>query len=299
VDQGLGWDEGADDNGLVEYFDLPDLSTPSARPASGQGFTAFQAIITSAGVLGVAGIADGGDMNNPYRVVNPTDISETAMLSIGSNAAAAKRDMVTAALMRGALTNDYITGGGYGTEWLVTFPSRYLHVNVEGGVDVNGDDLPPWVTAAAPFTQAESSKTGEACEVIGFEYWDREEGQVSDPGSIDFSPGGSTPDKFQLCYEVNVMAFNQDAGSSTAVLRSDQIAKYVGLETGYDNGWAKLDFTDFELILGNGSRNGQGHTGWTGLPVIGFMAVADKAGDVLRGATFDHHLDPVEIQSER
>jgi len=279
TDQGLAWDEGEDDNGFVEYFDLPDLSTPALNSSTYTGtFTATVAYVNGSGAnadLTTTTQSFPGSLSTNLVVTHSTLADVT--LAIGSEAAAAKRDAVTSALLKHALANDYITGGAYESEWLVTFTSRYLHVNVEGGVDINGDDLPLFAAASDPFTEYERAETGEACEVIDFAYWDREEGAPSDPGSIDFSPGGSVPDVFQLCYEVNVMAFNQDAGANSSVLRSATVAKYVGLEPGYDNGWAALEFNDFEI------------DNWNGLPGTGFMTVADTSGDVARGATFRHH----------
>jgi len=208
-----------------------------------------------------------------------------------NEAAAAHRDAVTFALLRHALFNDYITSDGFETEWLVTFPTRYLHVDIDQVADSR--------EAVPPFSVDENEESGEACHIVNLEYWDREEGQVSDPGSIDFSPGGTVPDKFQLCYEVNVLAFNQDAGASSAVLSSKAVAKYVGLESGYDNGWANLHFRGHSMWDGawdnpespsDPTRDG---SDFDGLPVVGFAAVSNSAGEVLRGATFQHHEEPV------
>jgi len=330
TDLGLAWDEGVDDNGLVEYFDLPDLSTPSlavAGPGSNTINTSYRfegdvvinevdtrnAIITTTGgatLTTTLARLDGvdeesvvfpGAMSLPYTVTNPLTTGGTGdvavTLPIGSHAAAAKRNAVTTALTRHALANDYITSGGYETEWLVAFPSRYLHVSVPGDVDGDQSNEPDWVFAAPPFTVPEDAKTGEACEVVGFAYWDREEGAETDPGSIDFSPGGSVPDKFQLCYEVNVMAFNQDAGAQTSVLKSTEIAKYVGLDSKYENGWAALDFVDFFIPAPNWQPPVQspGDDDIWGLPAVGFMAISDTTGDVPRGATFPHHGGSLEL----
>jgi len=278
TDQGLAWDEGVDDQGFVEYFDLPDLSTPALNSSTySNTYTATVAYVSGTGAnatLTTTQQSFSGSLSSSLTASNGTS---TVTLAIGGEAAGAKRDAVTSALLKNALANDYITGGAYESEWLVTFTSRYLHVNVEGGVDMDGYDLPSWAAASDPFTEYERAETGEACEVIEFAYWDREEGMPSDPGSIDFSPGGTTPDVFQLCYEVNVMAFNQDAGANSSVLRSATVAKYVGLESGYNNGWAGLSFDDFSI------------ESWRGLPGTGFMAVADTSGAVARGATFRHH----------
>jgi len=308
TDLGLGWDEGTGDDGLVEYFDLPDLSTPAVIPTGSTTFLGTRAIniftTYSTSALGPTGTTTtttheikrfsyqagyaccsaSGGVSGIYQVTDgaTTVTPSVVTVPIGSYAAAAKRDMVTTALLRDALANDYITSSGYESEWLVAFPSRYLHVSVPADIDGDDEVEPDWVFATAPFTVPENAITGEACEVIPFEYWDREEGQVIDPGSVDFSPGGTVPNRFQLCYEVNVLAFNQSTGSQTSVLKSSTIAKYVGLESGYENGWAILDLEDFVLSHVRPPYN-------QGLPGVGFLAISDTTGSVPRGATYKHH----------
>jgi len=93
------------------------------------------------------------------------------------------------------------------------------------------------------------------------------------------------------------MAFNQDAGSSSAVLNSKAIAKYVGLESGYNNGWGDMELDDHMMWDGEyvtrqspSDPHRDGRT-FYGMPVVGFAAVSNSAGDVLRGATFKHHVE--------
>ena len=260
TDDGLAFDEGDEEGlGLVEYFDLPDLSTPAALVGDGvQTYTGSQFVNGTA--VGTVSEAFTGDISAPAEDV------------LGSAAAAAKRDATTFALMRAGLSNDYITGTDFETEWVVTFPTRYLHVDPDVDPDV--------VAALPPFTADEDLVTGEACETVGFNYWNREEHEPSTPGSIDFSPGGTERSAFQLCYEVNVMAFNQSDTGDSAVLKSSSVAKYVGLDSGFNsaNGWGRLDFSAY--TLGTAS----------GLPLAGFAAISNTGDTVPRGATFSHHL---------
>jgi hypothetical protein len=278
MDLGLAFDEGvANESGLVEYFDLPDLSTPALpMPDNTGSYTGSQFAngVTPAVAQAFqgSGALVGATADYPF---------------IGGPAAEAKRDAVTGALMRAGLVNDYITSTGLETEWVVTFPTRYLHVNFD--LEVDGEVVEALGDVAAPFTMPENLVTGEACEVVGFKYYDREEGAVTDPGSVDFSPGGTTPDRFQLCYEVNVMAFNQSSGSGTGALKSSSVAKYVNLADGYENGWAELDFRGYALDDNEDTPdNVEGVV--RGLPVLGFAAVSALGADVPRGATFGHHL---------
>jgi len=283
TDRGLAWDEGEAGDGLVEYFDLPDLSTPAIGPdmaSIAYNYRGFQYDAADWNAYSGSFLFDGLDANGD----NVADENE---------AAAAHRDSVTFALLRAALYNDYITSDGYETEWVITFPTRYLHVDIDQEEGAR--------EAVPPFSVDENERTGEACHLVDWEYFDREEGHPTDPGSIDFSPGGTVPDTFQLCYETNVMAFNQSAGSSSAVLNSAAIAKYVGLESGYDNGWGNLGFEDH--VMWDGPYNAEPQSPSDpyrfgseirGLPVAGFAAVSNSAGQVLRGATFKHHEEMAE-----
>ncbi len=263
TDDGLAFDEGEPGSGLVEYFDLPDLSTPAA--------------VAGAGALTFTGsqFVNGTSVGTVSSTFTGSFDANAEGDSIGSDGAAAKRDAVTFALMRAGLRNDYVTGTNFETEWVVTFPTRYLHVDF----DDDNDSTPS--TSNEPFTEEEDLVTGEACETVNFTFWDREENTSVTPGDISFSPGGDAPDEFQLCFEVNVMAFNQSAGSDTGSLKSSSIARFVGLADGFDNGWASLDFTDFSLTTGSTTAEG--------LPVLGFAAVVNDAV-VPRGGTFGHHL---------
>jgi hypothetical protein len=273
-DQGLAWDEGVDDTGFIEYFDLPDLSTPALLPGEGSANYTAERVRVSGSNLVVDSTSTSGNIDQLLVGTVTTGPSAPYTVDLlGSTASLAKTEAVTASLAQATLTNDYITSVGFATEWLITYSSRYLHVHADPYIA--GLSLEAW----PPFTESEDPVTGLACEEVDFSYWDREEGFPTDPGSIDFSPGGSTPGVFNLCYEVNVLTFNQMRDGASDVLASKTVVGSAGLEDGYENGWGILDFSSFMGL------------GWAGLPATGFMAVADTSGAVPRGATYRHHQD--------
>jgi hypothetical protein len=177
--------------------------------------------------------------------------------------------------MGNAITGEYITTGDFGTDWVVTFPTRYLHVTqtVGDGSVIEGE-------ATDPFTVEETAETGQACETIDFDYWNREETQNTVAIDVGVSPGVPIPGVV-LCYEVNVLALNDAnaADEPSEVLGSITNKVTFDLGTGFEDGWAELGFSAFSLTS-------QDAVTFTGLPVIGFSAVADTVAGLERGGVF-------------
>ena len=151
--------------------------------------------------------------------------------------------------------------------------------------------------AIPPFT---TTFDGEACEVVSYEPWDREENVTEGPPPgtrppivSPAPPGGSRPesDDFVLCYEVNVMRFDDGEVFGTD---SDLLVEAVAPAGA---GWANVNFSyisDFKDGLGKIERH-QDRNGLVGLPVIGFAAEEYEngfldGGSVLAnyGGLFDH-----------
>lgn len=197
------------------------------------------------------------------------------------------RDAVTAVLMHSNIMNEFTveTGLNAGTDWVVTFPTKNLHVTrlTAGGADYLVPALPPFTK------QARTSSAGTtwiACEPVSMTIYDREEQTVG--GSVDFSPQPVTGNT--LCYEANVITFN-----NTKVLSSTLVP--LNISTGYSNGWMNLAFNNAAQILGNGATTfnaGAPTTAtYAGLPAIGFAAqkyVNGNVGGVLSnyGGSFIH-----------
>ncbi len=191
-------------------------------------------------------------------------------------------DAVSATMMQASIANDYVLEASInaGTDWVVTFPTKRFYVNQ--------------TPALAPFTESWDTESSTACEEFGLEYWNREEGTPVNPiDPNDFSP--QPPDAeiptFAFCYEANVLSFNE----SEVLNASARTGVNFNLEAGFENGWARIDFTGEgrELVT-------QDHS-FFGLPVVGFAVQAYQngtiAGVVSNYANSDLHKGDRDITS--
>jgi len=213
---------------------------------------------------------------------------------------------VSSVFMHDAIYNEYNTEPGFRgkSEWVITFPTKRLHIEQTAATVAAARAL------RRPFTDNVDDSDGAgqvnpagvdsvdtlvfdtfgSCEDIALSFFDREEGPDAPAAVVDFSPppegefGG-----FALCYETNVLTFNQEAeltpvGGSSAVLGARIIANNVNLGNAagqaVNAGWAQVAFVSDED--GNGTidnflldNNGSAITTRNqlfGLPVTGFWA---------------------------
>lgn len=180
--------------------------------------------------------------------------------------AASGADAVTDALAVNTILNEWSRrnnpGAGWSTltDWVVTFPTKSFYV--DGNQSVYGGRNPDRVgglpAGKYPFNEYFSEVTdGASCDPMALTVYDREE-QSTVP---DFSPWEIT----QLCYESNVLTFNQGA------LLASPNASSVNYPTSYFFGWMKLEFG-------------------TALPGIGFAITSRDSGNALlsEAALYDH-----------
>ncbi len=149
----------------------------------------------------------------------------------------APQDAVSATIMRSSVINEWTTAAATvaRTDWVVTYPTKHHYTD---GV------------ARLPFTE---EFDGKSCDDVTIKAWDREE--KTPEGDIPFSP--SEENCTQLCYEVNVLTFN-----NSNILGSS-VGKNINPAVG-DRGWARI---------GQGVRTLTGTNPadvYTGKPVIGF-----------------------------
>ena len=188
---------------------------------------------------------------------------------------------VSALFMHNEIYNEYVTSAGFASEWVVTFPTKGLHlINGASIAGWGNDEREPFISSyriidTDPGSNEELLALG-ACEYIGLSYWDREE-RTPVGGGTNFSPrppGASGP---ALCWEAQVITFSQTnigdvytGGTQSSVLGS-YFARNIAVN--YTEGWAQLvlgtsncgatqvnrmvDSNDAELF---------------GLPVTGFWA---------------------------
>jgi hypothetical protein len=181
---------------------------------------------------------------------------------------------VSAVLMHDNVINEYVldTATLSGTDWVITMPTKRYYVPVGSTTAA---------TATAPFVRNFIS-TG-ACEVVGINYWDREEQTVTT--TVDFSPPPPGAPASSLCWESTVVTFNNAnvLGSSNS----------VNIPVNFQNGWARISFAQTYSSLAAAGNSPAGVHTYVGLPVTGFMVqdfVNGNVGGVLSnyGGNFNH-----------
>lgn len=213
-------------------------------------------------------------------------------------------DAVSAVLMARSIFNEYNldTGLNAASEWVITFPTKRQHTYVAVGSDVrpfsDNSDLqdPSNRRDGLPFDSI------GLCEAINFRYWDREERTTTT--QVDFSPPRPVSG-LALCWEANVLAFNQTLGANTATdilgatpaLGANGVSPII-----YQSGWARIEFDGsapgFQNYLASGLREGDNNrVAVVGLPVVGFW-VADYLNSAAQpgiraffNGTHAHRLD--------
>jgi hypothetical protein len=172
--------------------------------------------------------------------------------------------------MSQSISNDVMVNSAIGgmTDWVVTFPTKRLHVDR--------------ATVVAPFTKTWTGETKEvpACEVVAISQYDREE-QTFVPvvnNDIPFSPkppAAKADDPTQICNEVAVIAMGA-AGTASALNVTTGLST---LGSTYVEGWQNMSFATSMTI---------GGYKMTGLPVIGFGAYKLNNGAMSYGHTTEH-----------
>jgi hypothetical protein len=197
---------------------------------------------------------------------------------------------VASLFMHTNVLNEYVLDNASAslTDWVITQPLKNLFVN-----DVD---------ASQPYTNILTSSG--ACELISFQYFNREEQSAIALGS-DFSPLPPSAPGNSLCWESTVLSVRNNAAhmpsdtTRSTVLGSANVTN-VTINTGFQNGWANLAFTgEGATTLGMGSVAGErvslgtnaaaaavvgtGAVTFFGLPVTGFMVRTFANGQLTCG----------------
>ena len=134
------------------------------------------------------------------------------------------QDAVSAALMHDNVMNEYVldTGTASLTDWVLTYPTKRYYVKSGTG------------TPAKLFQRNFNGVTG-ACDDVNILFWDREEQSPGGPGP-GFSPPPPGSPKSALCYEANVVTWNN---SNLFASTNSQ-----NINTPYQDGWGQLNLVE-------------------------------------------------------
>lgn len=181
-------------------------------------------------------------------------------------------DAVSAVLMHANVMNEYSVDASLasGTDWVVTFPTKHYYYtnpfaprapfNQAGYVDTNTN---------AALDPAEA--VNGSCQPVLFTTLTGREEETT-PSDVDFSPLPPTSAQASLCWEANVVTFN-----NSKVLGG--VLTNYNVNTAYANGWGSLQFYSNALAAAptlNSSSVAQGielagaRDTFTGLPTVGF-----------------------------
>ncbi|MET0027154.1 MAG: hypothetical protein ABW101_05915 [Candidatus Thiodiazotropha sp.] len=170
--------------------------------------------------------------------------------------------------------------------------------------------LPNLGTTAQDYPNDVGAAGGNICTNAGFvagspdvqvslNYYDYEEQTATvAPGSDDFSPVPiDAPTVIALQREVNVVSVNRSGGGNLSVLGTPAANVFDWtLDAGFEAGWVTIGMggydynTDAEIALLSeqvGGINAAGPGVFTGVPVIGFSAMAADVGPAQIGETVD------------
>ena len=194
-------------------------------------------------------------------------------------------DAVSAIFMADSFFNEYstIASNAEASEWVITFPTKRFYVDRDPVTAGGG----PGQGVIAPFT---SLYNGQACETIAISAWNREEFSGGTP-TIGFSPpapGSASP---RLCFETNVLTFNQtitnDPSFSTSSpskifgsiharnIITPRIDGVAGNNT--QAGWARISFPNRLMRPSVETHR------FVGLPVAGFWAISIENNNATPG----------------
>lgn len=250
--------------GHVTYINVASGKAIDAEPTAIEDFQTGGNIVASPGSA-VPDLRDGDVVSTINFLDNGAAVN--AVVASGSE------DAVTNLLQAASVVNEYATGAGAATSWVITFPTKHHYTDAYTSTGTSSG------TASAPFSEWFSTGTaGKSCDNIGMSLYNREEGTVVSVDNTQFSPYNPSSPTVSLCYEANVVDFNSSSvfGSGTNRLAVDTSA--VG-----SAGWAQLNFTETPAAT-------TGLNGMLGLPAIGFSAIMRDAesASVNYGSSTEH-----------
>lgn len=247
---------GASAAGNIVWF--PQTTATPVYPAAPANATAYTAdpLLTSPGFVSQVANYDFPDLSTPYTA------------ALGANAAAAQADRLTAALATTSVTNEYLTGNGFSTDWVFSMPTRRYSVAMNYAATGAARLVQ---RANSYFTAGNTSLNAAGTQICvtpgAMRGYDREEQTQS---TFVISPDSN----IRLCGETSVLSFNNAGNASVlnaSIARND-------IKTRYAEGWMTIATPSGGLVAGAGAVQG--------LPIIGYAAA--KVSGVNLGGTWAH-----------
>lgn len=258
-------DIGAPDGGLFGSGTIVNVGAGTVEGFNADALEGFYAANSTA-THTAPGSVNPNLSNGTSKVAYTFNTNGSGNVSLATSSFASAVDAVSAVFMTDNVYNEYVVDPAYGqsTEWVVTFPTKRFYVDFPSLIKKTTT-----VPAFKPFDLIFGSGwgigyAGTSCSPVSLTIYDREEGTpTSQPGFSPPPPGAQGP---ALCWEANVITFNQSGGQST-VLGSNLVSN-IALPTGYKAGWANMSFDD-----GTTNQHVLAATGgntFRGLPATGF-----------------------------
>ena len=236
--------------------------------------------------------------------------------TLGTATTTGRIDAISALFMNDSLLNEYTTETftNNASEWVITFPTKRYYVNNTAAVG-----------AFPPFTNIYAN--GQACESLQFVSWNREElTAINDCTTNPTAPGcGFSPPQLgappsALCFETNVLSFNQNitnetnGTSSASRILGSRLTRNINTpslgasptnpSTTTSAGWLRIGM-DLDVAASNALRqtrasiavpalNILGGQRFVGLPSVGFWAVSIENNNAtpgvkgFYGGAYDH-----------
>jgi len=180
-------------------------------------------------------------------------------------------EATSAILQTTSISNDVMVIGDLGgmTDWVVTYPTKQVHVDVAKKASVVPPFTDNWIG---------EKKESPACETVSISQWDREEAFTANTNGFSPSPAATST---KMCNEVAVIAMGTSATSALSVTTG---LTNVGFS--YTEGWQEISF-------GQTMTDATGTVNVDGLPAIGFAAYKVNAGAMSYGNAAEHKTNTV------
>jgi len=174
-----------------------------------------------------------------------------------------------------SLANDVMVNPAIGgmTDWVVTFPTKRVHVDTALKANV----VPPFTGNWLGSTGTTTKKEQPACETVSISQWDREEAFTANTNGFSPSPAATST---KICNEVAVIAMGAGAASALNVTTG-----LTNVTFPYSEGWQRMGFGQ-TMEASNGVNV-------DGLPAIGFAAYKVSNGAMSYGNAAEHKTNTV------